>query len=150
MNRIGARNRALYIGSITIINIAILMIVIIAYLAFASVKVIAPNIQPYRVITKEVKVGDILIYEVDSCKYKSVPATVTRRFVDEQSTRYPQPTEVSNIKEGCSVIRVPVAIPQLHSGIWYMELEISYQVNPLRTENYHFTTEKFNIIDDTL
>ena len=139
------KRRILYHVSMAIIAIAILLVVIASYFAFASVEVIVPNIQPYRVITKEVAPGDAFIYEVDACKYRAVPSTVTRRFVDEDGTRYPQPPESSNIKEGCGKIRVPVATPMLHPGTWYMDLEISYQVNPLRTENYRFTTETFQI-----
>lgn len=145
-NLVPVRNRFIYYISMAVIAIAIVMVLIASYMAFASVKVIVPNVQPYKVITKEVRPGEAFIYEVDACKYKAVPSVVTRRFVDEKGTRYPQPPESSNIKQGCGVIRVPIATPQLHPGTWYLDLEISYQVNPLRTENYRFTTETFSII----
>lgn len=147
MKNMGFKNRLGYTLSMIIIGVAILMVIVASYMAFVSVNVIVPNIQPYKVITKEVKPGDVFIYEVDACKYEAVPSTVTRRFVDERGTRYPQPPEASNIAEGCDKIRVPVATPELHTGTWYMDIEVSYQVNPLRKENYRFTTEKFTIVE---
>lgn len=130
------------------IGTAILMVLIASYLAFVPVRVITPNIQPYKAITKEIEAGDMFIYEVDACKHIAKPSIATRRFVDEKGTRYPQPPESSNILPGCQVIRIPVATPStLKPGVWYLDLEISYQINPLRTENYHFTTEKFTITD---
>ena len=141
------KNRIPYIASMVVVLTAIVLVMIASYMAFVGVKVVVPNVQPYRSITKTVLPGDTYIYEVDACKYKAVPSVVTRRFVDDKGTRYPQPPETSNLQEGCSVIRVPVAVPELHSGVWYMDIEVSYKVNPLRSENYHFTTETFTVLD---
>ena len=131
-----------------ILVLAIAMVVVAGFLAFVPVEVIKPNVQPYKVITKEVKQGDILIYEVDSCKFKSVPARIVRRFVDKDNTQYPQPPEDSNIIKGCSLSRIPVAVPfNMPAGKWYLDLEVAYKVNPLRTEYYNFKTDEFVIIE---
>lgn len=140
------KNRILYTCSMIIIIVAIIFVIIASYFAFINVKVIEPNVQPYRVVTKTINAGDTFIYEVDACKYKAVPSTVVRRFVDERGTRYTMPEESSNLIKGCNIIRVPVGTPStLHTGVWYLDIEIAYKVNPLRTENYKFTTEKFVI-----
>lgn len=140
------KSKIAYYISMFIIATAIMFVSIASYFAFKSVQVIHPNVQPYHVITKELKAGDTFIYEVDACKYRALSSVVTRRFVDENGTRYPQPPEASNIVEGCGKIRVPVGTPStLHGGVWYMDLEVAYKVNPLRTENYHFTTDTFLI-----
>lgn len=140
------KRRIAYHVSMFIITVAILLVLIASYFAFMSVKVVEANVQPYRAITKEVQAGGVFVYEVDACKLKAVPSTVVRRFIDSKGTRYTQPAEESNIKTGCGVSRIPVTTPyNLPEGEYYLDIEIAYQVNPLRTENYRFYTENFLI-----
>lgn len=137
-----------YYISMVILVSAIAVVVVAGFLALMPVEVIKPNVQPYKVITKEVKQGDTLIYEVDSCKFKSVPARITRRFVSSDGARYPQPTEDSNVVAGCGKTRTTLSVPfNMPEGEWYLDLEVAYKVNPLRTEYYNFKTDKFVIIE---
>lgn len=136
-----------YYISMVILVSAIAVVVVAGFLALMPVEVIKPNVQPYKVITKEVKQGGTLIYEVDSCKFKSVPARIVTRFVDKDGTRYPQPTEDSNVVVGCGKTRTTLAVPfNMPEGEWYLDLEVAYKVNPLRTEYYNFKTDEFVII----
>lgn len=148
MNETGIKNRIAYVLSMVIITVAIVLVVVASWLAFTPILVITSNVQPYKVLTKEIEAGDVLLYEADTCKYLAISSTVVRRFIDEDGTRYPQPPESSNMKEGCSKSRVPVPTPStLHAGVWYVDIEVAYQVNPLRSEHYRFVTETFNIIE---
>lgn len=143
------RTRLFYYFTVVVAVIGIVMFAVYLYLAFVPTSVIKANIQPYKVITPNVKPGDIFIYEVDSCKFRATPARVVRRFVDTNGTRYPQPPEDSNIVKGCNNIRIPVAVPfNMPAGVWHLDIETTYQVNPFRSEGYHFKTENFNIVKE--
>ena len=136
-----------YYISMVILVSAIAVVVVAGFLALMPVEVIKPNVQPYKVITKEVKQGGTLIYEVDSCKFKSVPTRIIKQFIDKNNTRYPQPTENSNVVVGCGKTRTTLAVPfNMPEGEWYLDLEVGYKVNPLRTEHYNFKTDEFVII----
>ena len=50
-----------YYISMVILVSAIAVVVVAGFLALMPVEVIKPNVQPYKVITKEVKQGDTLI-----------------------------------------------------------------------------------------
>ena len=136
-----------YYISMVILVSAIAVVVVAGFLALMPVEVIKPNVQPYKVITKEVKQGGTLIYEVDSCKFKSVPTRIIKQFIDKNNTRYPQPTENSNVIVGCGKTRTTLSVPfNMPEGEWYLDLEVAYKVNPLRTEYYNFKTDEFVII----
>lgn len=119
-----------------------------AYLYFIPVRVIVPNEQPYKVKTKQVRIGEQLVYVVDACKYKDVAATVARAFVeDSRQSIYPAISEVSRLKTGCGKTDVFMTVPpSVLPGKYYLQLDITYQVNFLREENYHFETETFEIL----
>lgn len=109
------------------------------------VEVIVPTTQPYKVLTPQVKAGDSLIYIVDACKKMNASTTVVRRFVDHVVLS--QPSEPSNIRVGCGQTEVTVVVPKLLTpGTWYLALDISYQINPFRSKEYHLRTEDFQVI----
>lgn len=139
------KDKLVTIIGLTIISMAVLILSAVAYEAFMPVKVINPRTQPYKVITKTVKVGDTFVYQVDACKLHEAQGTVIRRFVDVDNTSYPLPPQLGNIMKGCQVSNVPIITPPLHPGTWYLALDVSYKVNAFRTENYHLVTEKFII-----
>lgn len=142
------KTKIAYLFSMGVIVVAIFLILICGFLAFVPVRVVEPQVQPYRVLTQEVSPGDTLIYEVDVCKFRNAPTQVVRRFVDEEGLAYPLAAEASNIVPGCSKVRVPVIVPSvLHTGKWHLTLDVSYRVNPLRTESYHLVTERFNVTE---
>lgn len=143
-------NRMPFIISMTIIGVAALFLLIAGCLAFIPVDVVKTNVQPYKIVTPVVEAGENMIYEADVCKYKEVYSVVTRSFVDEKGVNYPLPQQYSNIPAGCGKNRVIVpTLPTYHSGKWYMTLDVQYQVNPLRTQTYHFRTDTFTINNTT-
>lgn len=125
-----------------------LFIMWFAYLYFVPIRVITPNTQPYSVITKKVQIGDQLTYVVDACKFKDAPAVVSRSFVEAgKKTIYPAISEVNRLKIGCNKSNVSITVPPiLLPGRYYLQLDVTYRVNFLREENYHFETEEFEIL----
>lgn len=109
------------------------------------VTVTRPNVQPYKVLTPKVRVGDQLVYVVDSCKYLKVTGIVSRSFVD--GVRYPSITSSGIVKPGCSKTKVAIQVPNyVVPGIYHVDLSVQYQINPFRTDTYNFYTENFEVI----
>lgn len=133
-----------YIGLI-IIALAMFMICVAGYWKFVPVKVVTPNVQPYKIMTPVVAPGDDVVYQVNACKYNEAQGTIYRYFIDEAGTSYPTTPSYGNVRIGCLKTNVPVLVPKLPSGTYHLLLDVGYQVNPLRVEYYHLTTDNFVI-----
>jgi hypothetical protein len=134
-----------------ILLLLFLIVVYIDWLALAPVTVVKPNVQPYKIATPVVQAGKPLIYVANVCKYRSVHSVVTRTFVDSSGVHYTQPPQASNIPAGCGNTEVAVPTPlNLHSGVWYLDIDAEYQVNVFRSESYHFRTDPFTIVNTVI
>jgi|ERR1700719_4961032 len=141
MTYITYRLSVLFLFIICILSIALL------FLLFGPITVVTPNVQPYKVFTPIVKRGGDLLYQVDACKYVSVESQVYRQFVQIPSKiEYPGTQEPNNIATGCRKTNVTIQVPMyIPKGIYYLNLSVFYQVNPLRQVDYNFVTEKFQV-----
>jgi hypothetical protein len=134
-----------YKFSLGIIITAAVLIIAWVLIQLWPVTVLKPNTQPYKILTPKVKVGDQVIYLVDVCKYKNVQGTIERTFVDD--VRYPSITSIGNIKPGCTKTKVSVQVPNfVVPGIYHLELNASYKINPFRTDFYQLSTETFEVL----
>lgn len=125
------------------------LVLFIGYEFLWPVEVLKPNVQPYKIVNKKVRPGDSLIYVVDACKFKNVSTTVVRRFVDHVVLN--QEPEVSNIRVGCGQTNVSIMVPKLITpGIWHLDIDVSYKINPFRTKEYHLITEDFEVLPEVL
>jgi hypothetical protein len=103
------------------------------------------QIQPYVVVNKEVKQGELLFYVMDYCKYTKVVPTVERQFID--GIIYNVPSSNAQIKYGCGKITNSIKVPStLPAGIYYVHATVTYQINPIRTIVEEYKTEKFEVI----
>lgn len=103
------------------------------------------QIQPYKVINKTVKQGDLLSYEMDYCKYTDVVPTVQRQFID--GIIYSVPADSAQLKKGCGIITNSIKIPAtLPPGVYYIHATVSYQMNPIRNITNEYVTEKFSVV----
>lgn len=124
--------------------IIILFMLFIGYLAFWPVRIITPNVQPYKVLTPTVKAGDTLIYEVDACKYFDLHSTVYRSFYD--SLIYSEPPVTSTITKGCNKTPVTIDVPaNLPPGTYHLQIRIIYRVNFIHEQEYNFSTDTFTV-----
>lgn len=99
---------------------------------------------PIHVVTKTLKPGGLLIYEVEYCKYMNLPAQVTRQLIDTEVHFFPPVT--SNLPVGCSKSRRTQELPTLLASDYYhLHITNTYQVNPLRTMTYSWDTEVFEV-----
>ena len=98
------------------------------------------------VLTEQVSSGDNLHYYVRMTKNTDKPAYITYQFVDGVIYTVPGMIE-SNLEEGeHEFISSTVEIPHsLASGPYRLRVNVSYQVNPLRTITVTRETETFYI-----
>lgn len=112
---------------------------------FWPVTAIVPNTQPYKILTKKVKVGGQLVYVVDACKKIKASSVVSRAFVD--GIRYPAITSFNNVPVGCTKTKVSILVPNfITPGVYHLELNVQYKINNLRVDTYQFTTEEFEVV----
>lgn len=131
-----------------LISIVSIFSLVMLWLLFIPIKVIEPQVQPYKLATKSVKAGESFTYIVDACKYMDVPAKISLVFVDiESRTQYPPVIEDSSIVTGCNQTRISRIVPPfLLAGRTYSpRLDITYKINALRDVIYHFKIEDLHV-----
>lgn len=102
------------------------------------------QVQPYKVINKEVKRGELLTYEMEYCKYTDKIPTVERQFID--GIIYAIPQGNAQIKKGCGTIINSIKIPNgLPAGTYYIHSTVKWTMNPIRIINQEFVTEQFTV-----
>ena len=103
------------------------------------------NEQPYIVSKKIIKQGEQLEYKIDACNYTDIIPKVTKQFVD--GIVYSVPESAIKLPKGCHKTIVSVKVPKnLPPGDYKLKVFVSYQVNPIRTINSEYETEKFSVI----
>jgi len=100
---------------------------------------------PIHVISKTVKPGGLLVYEVEYCKYMSLPAIVTMQLIDMEIHFFPAITV--NLPKGCTKsIRRQELPMRLAPDFYHLHISSTYQPNPLRSITYDWDTELFQVM----
>lgn len=137
----------MYKLSVVLLSVVSFFSVVMLLLLFYPVTITKPNVQPYKVITKNITTGGQLVYVVDACKYVDVESHVTRSFVNVATmTEYPAIQGQNNVGTGCHKTPVTAQVPlYIPAGVYYLQLDVVYKVNALQDKTYHFTTEDFTV-----
>lgn len=100
---------------------------------------------PYPILNSPVEAGQIVVYEVDSCRYTDLTNDVTRTLVGEVTIQLNR--ESQNLQEGCSKFKVAsTIIPSFApAGTYHIEISNSFRVNALRTIEKRYRTVNFEI-----
>ena len=110
-------------------------------------------LRPYKTIEiksavplqAEVKQGTDLEYLLDYCKHTDVIPSVTRKFID--GIIYAVPSSGVGLKEGCGKVVLSIPIPKsLPTGVYHLETNLNYQINPIRVINIEYSTDKFTVV----
>ena len=94
--------------------------------------------------------GEMLAYEFDYCKSRNVPAKMYGSYID--TVKIDMPVVELKSPVGCgekisSYYKVPKILP---SGVYHFEVELVYQVNPIREVRVKYRTVEFNIINNDI
>lgn len=102
--------------------------------------------KPIEIENKIVEPGQPLEYVLDYCKYSDADAIVKRSFVDGQVIAL-KDTE-GRLPTGChkTLVKTAIVPPTINEGQYYLDVNVSYRVNPLRTVNVHYKTDYFSVV----
>ena len=93
------------------------------------------------------KPGDLILFHVVSCRRATGRITSTRRWVD--GIMYVEPfQELAGDETECQSRDIAAVVPNIPPGIYHVEYNVSYQVNPLANRTVTFDTESFHVIAD--
>lgn len=144
-------NSKLYRLSIFLLGGAVFTFIVLMCFLYWPIKVISPQIQPYKVSTKTVKIGTSMTYQVNACKYIEVRGTITRNFVDSKDVEFPGSTAFNAVSTGCHITAVTIPVPNyLPPETYHLKISVNYPFfNELRIVNYNYTTDTFKVIEAT-
>lgn len=118
----------------------------IGWLVFWPFKTMETKNLPYPILNSPVEAGQIVVWEVDSCRYTDIAADVTRTLVGEVTIQLN--SEYQTLAKGCSVYRVATTIIPSYTpeGKYHIEIAATYRINPIRQIDRHFRTQEFEVI----
>lgn len=117
-----------------------------AYWSLWDYDVVEYNTEKLVMQKDEYVVGEPLTYRLSVCKNGDLSATVIRNIRD--TVVYSYPVIQSSLPEGCSdFISSSSLAPNVPTGTYVYENTVIYQVNPIRTVQYHIESTPFKIIN---
>lgn len=90
--------------------------------------------------------GQPISYQLNYCKYTTVPAVVTRTLIDGQIIT------LSNnngyLPTGChnTLVETSIIPDSIATGQYYLDIVSRYKINPFRTEVVHYQTNLFDVV----
>lgn len=136
-------SKCLQILSYLVIISAVTLLSIFIYWMVFPYNPITFSPQPIKVVNKEVKRGDYLVYEISFCKNTPIIPLITKTFIDGILYVTPQTVAINN-PLGCKSNLVQNYVPKaLPPGEYVIEISYVYKMNPIRNINISVKTEKF-------
>jgi len=135
-----------YIAYVTI-ALAIAMMILFTYWMLYPYNPVDFKDEVYPILNegKIATQGGSLKYRVNYCKYVKQVPEVSKKYVD--GIIYDTPGSRGVVFQGCRVQVVDNIVPDtLLPGEYYIDIEIDYQMNPLRHVIYNNRTEKFTVL----
>jgi hypothetical protein len=128
-----------------LLSIMVVSTLYIGYLLFEPITPLVIKNQPAKILSKNIKAGDIMYYRVDYCRYSNKSARVYRTITGD--VNIPTPSIETITKLGCSFANVPIQIPfGTPKGIYHININIEFDINEFRTIVVNFITEDFKVI----
>lgn len=108
-------------------------------------RTISVSQHPYKVLTPEVKQGQMMTYVIDYCKHTNAIAEVHKQFVD--GIIYAVPESSIGIEKGCGSKTISIKVPKtLPPGDYKLKVDVSFKVNPIRVISNSYETEIFSVV----
>lgn len=112
-------------------------------------EIFVSNVNPMKVVTKKVRIGENFTYIADYCKFTDlIPTRIVRQLVDGYAYDLPV-SQSNNFPKGCRKVEVtiPLTLPNtVKAGTYHIKVTGEYQVNPVRSWTYVLETEDFELI----
>lgn len=145
---------------IPLIAISLIAVAVVAALLLWPYKTAEIN-GPIVITNEPVPAGTVAYYEVDQCRYTDALAITTRRLVsvpgevpaipdnDSQQLYVPLASSETRAPTGCYTFSPPPVLIPLDTlpGKYYIEFEIHYEVNPIRSVVVKVQSEPFMVAE---
>lgn len=122
--------------------------VMLLFLLYLSLQPFKPVIQIFnpRVLNSPIVAGEPILLDYDYCKNQDTINGQVVRYLKDTVITY-LPTQPSNVRKGCGHSTLSVDTPKnLAPDTYTLNYEITYQINPIKTETYYFESPKFEVI----
>lgn len=114
-----------------------------AYLLFWPIKVLEVR-GDVKILNPNIKIGEEVLYEVDLCKYRDVPGTLSRQLVDTAVVLMPD-TGIT-LGKGCRKVQASLPTPKfLTTNTYHINFVAKYKINALRTVTVTYRSEDFKM-----
>lgn len=137
-------NKLLYWFSVHTIILSFFMLLYIGYLLLYPFEPVVLHTNPFKIEKKEYKAGEYLTYTISYTKKMAVAPKIKFFLVDgvifplsEKGVSRPVGTRTNT-----QLLKLPDSMP---SGKYLLQIDLEYQVNPLRTIYYSWQSEQFEI-----
>ena len=125
------------------------------YLQFWPIQTLEVYDQPVKVLNSPVHPGEPITMNLHYCKFAALPAKLIRQLVGEFTN--PSGYDVipitdksltSNVPPICTTQKVSILIPMtVPEGTYHAQTTVQYDINPVRTINVVWITDKFQVIN---
>lgn len=106
------------------------------------------TISKFEIVTQPARQGDALVFELTYCedeRYANDKISAQYTFTDE--INYPRaPVVWSHLQGGCHTRREAIPTPHVPPASYELNIELSYQVNPVREVVLRAKSAKFEIL----
>jgi uncharacterized membrane protein len=141
-------NKIFYLLSWVGIISAIILLLTSGFWLLYPYKIVTFKTPTYPIVNKIVKQGDFIKYVSDYCKLLDVKPTISRSFVN--GIIFTTPMTVTNRDMGCNKLIVAVEVPkELPIGIYHLETNYKYKINPLREIVIKHSSDTFEVKEST-
>ena len=146
MTVISKKDKLITLATFVSLGISFAFMFLVLFWLLFPYKTIEINNEPYP-ITKEVKQGGVVVFEMDYCKYTKEEVVISRRFID--GIIYIVPDIVTAYNEpGCRASFITENVPDnLPEGEYYMKFYYTYEVNPIRKITVSARTQTFKVTE---
>lgn len=133
-------------GLLTILTGIVLLVTIWLFYPYQTIEF---KNTAYQTEKTEYAQGDTAYYTIDYCKFSDTVPTIKKFFID--GLRIQAEEHESVLVKGCRTQSVSLKIPKsLPAGRWKLQVESTYQLNPIRTlttkneTNWFIVTASYN------
>lgn len=129
--------------ALAIVGVAIFFVLWIGYLLFSPVDILEVEV-PIPASPTEVEAGGTVSLNFDYCKYRDFESRIKVDFIGDYVI--PTLSTTRHFEVGCHSEKLVISIPSgTPNGEYRLRLQVEYQVNLLRREEYAFESVKIAV-----
>lgn len=138
--------RIVFNTGLAITLIAIITLIVILGWSLQPSKVLTIYNEPIPTIKDGVKAGNTVVFRIKYCKHTNVAGNVNWYIVGNNAVTL-LPSYTDTTQKSCGMVLDPVIVPlQLKPGMYYIVWQVTYPVNPLKSDYSEFRSRDFMVL----